>query len=255
MKNECFRFYQLSKKKFLAVFEVLKNLPPTIKLGFPLVWFLSVILAFQLDFLFYSFFLIKGDSLFHVFAEKISYWGDFPQGTVPLCVSIYFLGILFKKEKLKEVAIGCFFSALIAGALVDLGRNILGRARPSASATEAIKELGYIPLPIVSFKRIHPNGSLVDGFYGIQWLTMFHGFPSGHAATSMATAASFLGQMPKLGYFLVFLAFLVCWSRMALGRHYFSDVMAGGLVGFLLGFIFSKSEIQNYGVAFQKIEK
>ncbi|ACD83262.1 Membrane-associated phospholipid phosphatase [Methylacidiphilum infernorum V4] len=252
MKNEFVFLYEFSKSLLFGVWGDFKEGIKSSRMTLPLIWLLSVGLAFQFDMPFYSFFLIKEGDFFHFLAEKISYWGDFPQGTVPLSIGIYLLGLLFKKERIKEAAIGCFLSAFIAGCLVDLGRDVLGRPRPSADVKEAFKQLGYIPTPIVSFHRIHPGGSFVDGFYGIHWTAMFHGFPSGHAATSMATASSFLRSLPLLGYLLLFCAVFVCWSRMALGRHYFSDIIAGGLLGFFAGLMFSRFQNRNTSTALQK---
>ncbi|TFE66208.1 phosphatase PAP2 family protein [Methylacidiphilum caldifontis] len=255
MKKEFLYLYEISKGKLLGAWNNFKGWKSSIKMSLPLIWLLCILIAFQFDMQFYSFILIKDGKFLHILAEKISYWGDFPQGTIPLSIGIYLIGLLFKKNRIKEAAVGCFFSALIAGFLVDIARDTLGRPRPSADVKETLKQLGYIPTPIVNFHRIHQGGSFVDGFYGMHNLSMFHGFPSGHAATSMATASSFLRSLPSLCYILLFGALLVCWSRMALGRHYFSDVIAGGLFGFFIGFIFSGSENQGLLGFLQKPEQ
>jgi undecaprenyl-diphosphatase len=60
-------------------------------------------------------------------------------------------------------------------------------------------------------------------------------FPSGHAAGSFACAAFLLAKHRRLGIALFALAIAVAASRVALGVHYPSDVMAGALLGSMVG--------------------
>jgi undecaprenyl-diphosphatase len=62
-------------------------------------------------------------------------------------------------------------------------------------------------------------------------------FPSGHAAGSFAFAVFVSRLDRRLAWLLVPLAFLVALSRVALGVHYPSDVLAGALLGAALGWI------------------
>lgn len=78
-----------------------------------------------------------------------------------------------------------------------------------------------------------------DGEWGsIYRITDPHSFPSGHAARSAALAVMGLGIGPAwFGITLVLWAPWVGLSRVALGVHYLSDVLAGWLVGVLMGMI------------------
>ena len=60
-------------------------------------------------------------------------------------------------------------------------------------------------------------------------------FPSSHAVNSMALAGVIGGFFRPLLYLLLPITTLVCVSRMAVGVHYPSDVLAGALFGFGLG--------------------
>ena len=67
-----------------------------------------------------------------------------------------------------------------------------------------------------------------------------HSFPSGHATRAflLATMAVFLGPT-WLAIILVIWAPLVSLARVAMGVHYISDVLVGGLFGIFMGWITS----------------
>lgn len=97
-----------------------------------------------------------------------------------------------------------FAAAALAGTLL---KELAGRARPIA---ELAGQLDAVAM--------HGTAS----------------FPSGHAAKSLALALSFVLTVPggsvvlrlvKLALLLI--ASLVCYSRIVLGAHYLSDVLAG----------------------------
>ncbi len=60
-------------------------------------------------------------------------------------------------------------------------------------------------------------------------------FPSGHAITAFAVATAVSIFYPGLQAPLVFLAASIAASRIILGMHFLSDVLAGSLLGILLG--------------------
>ena len=65
-----------------------------------------------------------------------------------------------------------------------------------------------------------------------------HSFPSGHAVRAVMLAVITLGLGPLwLGLALCIWAPLVAFARVAMGVHYFSDVMAGMLLGLLIGVV------------------
>jgi undecaprenyl-diphosphatase len=60
-------------------------------------------------------------------------------------------------------------------------------------------------------------------------------FPSGHSITAFAVTAPLSAAYPELAPGFLFCASSVAASRVLLGMHYLSDVVAGSLIGALLG--------------------
>ena len=60
-----------------------------------------------------------------------------------------------------------------------------------------------------------------------------YSFPSGHTLHAVAFALQASMHFPPLGYVLVPLALLICGSRVVLGLHYPTDVLAGAALGAL----------------------
>jgi undecaprenyl-diphosphatase len=108
------------------------------------------------------------------------------------------------------------FQALVAAALAVLTgqltfrvvKRIIGRERPCATEPHVWSVL----LPPDRFS-----------------------FPSGHSITAFACATTLGLFYPALLIGLMFCALSVAASRVILGLHYLSDVVAGMLIGILIG--------------------
>ncbi len=83
-------------------------------------------------------------------------------------------------------------------------------------------------------RRRRPEGE----WGGIYRNTDPHSFPSGHAARAVMIATVAIGLGPAWAALILSLwAPLVSLARVAMGVHYVSDVIAGFLVGILMGLI------------------
>jgi undecaprenyl-diphosphatase len=82
------------------------------------------------------------------------------------------------------------------------------------------------------FRRKRPEGEWGQ-FYR---LTDPHSFPSGHTVRAVMLAVIMLGIGPLwLGLLLLVWAPLVGLARIAMGVHYLTDVLAGAILGLLVG--------------------
>jgi undecaprenyl-diphosphatase len=62
-------------------------------------------------------------------------------------------------------------------------------------------------------------------------------FPSGHTLHAVSFTVVICSSFPLLAWVLVPMALLIAGSRMVLGLHYPSDVLAGGLIGALVAVV------------------
>jgi len=105
------------------------------------------------------------------------------------------------------------FSGLIAVAL----KNIIGKARP-----EFVEGTGLWAL------------------FPFQDVYAFASFPSGHATTAGAMIAALWLLFPRWGWLLAPVGIWVAVSRMVIGVHFPSDVIAGFMLGILFTWIYAR---------------
>lgn len=107
-------------------------------------------------------------------------------------------------QKLIELFWGLGFSIVI----VEIIKNITKRVRPEIA----------IPFTISISEKLSS-----------------YSFPSGHTTIAFAAAYILANNHKKLKWLYYLLAILISYSRIYLGKHYPSDVMAGIVLGFLIG--------------------
>lgn len=89
------------------------------------------------------------------------------------------------------------------------------------------------------FERTRPCNELPD----VNILVFCSGsfsMPSSHAVNNFAVATFFARTFPNYRYLLYSVASLMALSRPYVGVHYPSDIIAGALLGIILGYLFSK---------------
>lgn len=65
-----------------------------------------------------------------------------------------------------------------------------------------------------------------------------YSFPSGHTGASFAAASVFLKELPKkFSIPALIVAILISFSRLYIGIHYPTDVIAGAIIGFAIGML------------------
>lgn len=85
--------------------------------------------------------------------------------------------------------------------------------------------------------RLRPKLLFENGLFGVEPFRIgyeYNSFPSGHAATVFALAAALAFFFPRLRLPLFGFAVVVGMSRIIVGAHYLSDVLAGAYVGVMM---------------------
>jgi membrane-associated phospholipid phosphatase len=119
-----------------------------------------------------------------------------------------------KRKKFSQLAKGCVIAGVLAGIAVWPGKMLLGRERPSAEST----------------------GELTWAKAGLIGKNRYHSMPSGHASTSFASMTACVILYPPSAIVLTPIAITTGWSRVKLQKHWPSDVLAGWMLGGVIGF-------------------
>jgi hypothetical protein len=141
--------------------------------------------------------------------EEVGYWYGSPAFTGPFSFLTWGAGALFDSPKIRETGMMLVESMLMVGVVQQPLRMIVGRARPNM-------EEGHL-----SF-----NPLTVEDGYG--------SFISGHAwsAFTVSTVLSLQIDNPWASVGLYSLALTTPVARLYADKHWFSDVLAGSVLGY-----------------------
>jgi membrane-associated phospholipid phosphatase len=69
-------------------------------------------------------------------------------------------------------------------------------------------------------------------------------FPSAHTANAFALATTISSYHRKFGIIMFMWALLVAFSREYLGLHYFTDIVGGAVLGFVVSYVITRVTLQ-----------
>ena len=112
---------------------------------------------------------------------------------------------------LKNFSIFGFIYLFLVGLITQLLKHTLGRPRPNHT--------DYSDNFTLSF---------------FSYDSAFHSFPSGHSSTIVAVVLMAILLLPSLRMFFYIFGFLISISRVVVGAHFITDVVAGAVVAIML---------------------
>ena len=149
-------------------------------------------------------------------------------------IIFFFLTSLFLwQERKRKWILPLWFTLLMSAIISFILKSAVQRARPF--------QLGIVSiLPV-----LEKTNYVVWNF----------SFPSFQAMLAFCAVPILSKEFPKFKYIWIIFASLVAFSRVYFGVHFLSDVIAGGLIGYLLGWIVIKIEKENgfWGGIYNKI--
>jgi undecaprenyl-diphosphatase len=128
--------------------------------------------------------------------------------------------------------IGSGITLLVVCAMLALLCRACGHAR--ACAAGWVSALAFTAAGLTEYALKHAVGRprpVVGATLGV---LEFDSFPSGHATSVFAVAAVLGAFYPRLRWPLFGVAAAVALGRVYLARHYFSDIVAGAVIGLVV---------------------
>lgn len=186
-----------------------------------IVVFLIVVSAIIISFYFDISILKLISSVKTEFMQKFFLGVDF-LGSNVLVILFLTAMFLWKKQKRKKI-FALWFAFLLSMLTSFIIKILIRRPRPF--------QQGLIPLTNILEKS-------VQSFWDFS-------LPSFHAMLVFCALPLLSKEFPKLKYLWIGFASLVALSRIYFGFHFLSDVIAGGVIGYLIGIALVKAETKN----------
>ncbi|VVB54371.1 Undecaprenyl-diphosphatase [uncultured archaeon] len=135
---------------------------------------------------------------------------------------ILLISIICKNRELKKIAIILLIAVVISGLILGPLKTIFGVSRP------------YVYLNNV---HVYSDGRWLDT---IEQSDNRDSFPSGHAAITF-TVLGVLWMYNRLRIPLLIFILIIMFLIVYVGQHYISDIIAGGFIGFMIGYLVRRS--------------
>ncbi len=132
---------------------------------------------------------------------------------VIISLMFYLLG-RYLNQRLYDAGKSMFIGFVSAGIVVQILKHLIGRARPRLTVD-----------PV---------------FIGPSWESGYDSFPSGHTAVAFCLACILSQHFPKYRFIFYLFAIVVGFERFEDVSHFPSDVMAGAVVGIIIGKLLPK---------------
>jgi membrane-associated phospholipid phosphatase len=133
-------------------------------------------------------------------------WSCYPQALLPLCIILLILAWRFPTWRTRLLL--SIVALIVSWRAADFFQHLFERARPAM----------WVVKHELSFSYPSSHAAIAAGFY-LLWAVMLY---ASDLPKSVRTTAATV---------LVLLALAICWSRLALGAHYATDLIGGGLLG------------------------
>ena len=138
---------------------------------------------------------------------------------------MFFVSMIKQEQEIKRLALILIISIVISGMLVDPLKSMFGVERP------------YVKLKGVN---VHSGGEWINEKM-LTWQNFENNsFPSGHAMITF-TALGVLWEYRRLRILLFIFLLTAMFFIVYVGQHYVSDIIVGGTIGYLVGYLSRKT--------------
>ena len=183
---------------------------------------ISILLSFVIDtkltLFFYGF-----NEPFKSFFHTVTKFGD--SLYYLLFIALFFLILRVRKnispifKNLYDLNVFVFYNIILSGVVTQILKHLVGRPRPKM----LLFDHDSLDLNLFTF-----NSS-------------FHSFPSGHTSTIFSIVFVFYFLFPGIKKYIISVGIFIALTRLIIGAHYLSDVIAGSAVSYFV-FIFLRNK-------------
>jgi hypothetical protein len=161
-----------------------------------------------------------------MYDNQNEFWNDFTKGSniggeikimIPALLLTYGASIISKNKKFRLTTEASIKSVICTGIITEAGKQIFGRARPFTG----LGAFHLTPLPFLKDE--------------------YKSMPSGHTSLAFAIFTPFAENYSRWFYCI---PVAVAFGRVYQNRHWTSDVIAGGTIGFISGYFFAHGRRQ-----------